>query len=311
MWREHGGASVVSDIDSSNLVQRDFLPYIDESLATQDALLQLGVNSSVEPIDIPGIDHYHVRKELVAQLPPDFIIDVIGMPNTGKSTLVGDFGDWLQDRNNRWSVSYIEEVARGFARTNGSEAKLMFHENTKEAAYRAVVGRQYHTDPNYMACPQPKQPNLMVRGIVDRVIWQRIYFATGDIPQIAFAEGYKYYNSRLSEAPITLPVGAVIFMFASPQISLERDKPRTEPSHVMNEPFLTKLYEQYLRLYQELQSGEFTNGDITEVNTPVPIVIGLDMEDDPEVCAGKFNDAMSYILSTTRTRSIEGKYSLI
>ena len=273
--------------------------FLGEKCATQTALERLGVENDVAPQEIPGIDQLHIRHELLQLLPPDFMIDIVGMPNTGKS----EFSDfWLRECWRFMQVRFIQEAAMVIPRSY--DEPWTFHEQTRSLLRAEIIDRHVETDPVLMPRPLRKGPFLVMRGLTDRIAFSRVDFERGVLPPEIFAQGPQHYTFNKHKDPIPLPVGAVVLLLARPEISLRREPARTSPAKTMTPEYLTSLYIQTLRLYHELKSGELTNADFTAVDMPIPIVAALNMEgDDYEANRQKFIDTLEEIIYLTENKN--------
>ena len=278
---------------------RDLELYFQEQWATHVALDRLGVLPNVSPKRIPGIDQHHVRYDLLQQLTPNFIIDIIGTLNSGKSSIVDG---WLSDSTNQTLCWFVDEVAKGIIgmRGPGQVEVEMFNLATRISVRDEITRVSRMFDPRLVVDPAQQQPILISRGLVDRVVFQRTYFESGKIPPSFFERGYKTYpDDPLSFDAVKVPVGAVIMLLTSPSISVKREPKDSKRNYVKTRRFQTRLYHQYLRVYEELLSGRLTNRDVTEVDMPVPIVVALNMEDGLDECYEKFSRVMQHVLFVT------------
>lgn len=143
-----------------------------------------------------------------------------------------------------------------------------------------------------------------MRGIIDRVAFNRAIAQWGRMSPALMRSGYIYHDSAVALkmcipqlAPV--PVAATIIFLTSPSVSLTRETAQQGSRVFVTSDFLGLLYEQYMRLYAELRTQQLTNKHVSTTDMPVPIVIALNMEEHPEICYRKFAEAMEQILFLT------------
>lgn len=218
--------------------------FFEEEYRTQSALRELGVEDDKSPSEIPKVGRLLMRPEAIPSLRIPYAVEVLGMPHTGKTTLINLYLNELWRRNERNKVTFVEEGAK-------AAKKYLDTRESDPFTYSLLCGNMNFV--GYLSALKDVKSGMRMvvseRGQIDRRIFRRALFSCGDVsPNVMKAEDE--FMNNLENAPIQ--IGAVIILMARPQISFSRGK----PGPVTNMEFLPKLYEQYWRLHKEILNGD-------------------------------------------------------
>lgn len=230
---------------------------MDEQLRTTYALARLDTKTFSE-IFLPQ------EQELKPAAPEKIFIEIIGMPHAGKTPLSfrtsTDLGLDLIKEN----VPRAKALAKA-GRESGLIPPADYY-STIEVLKSGLVAREILQTEDSKA----GKPKIIDRGGLDPLVFTRAQFLFGRLKGKTFQTQRDFFHLRLNlvkPEETEYRYGFVICLI-SPTLSLEREGPREEPGEIMNSRFLQIIYEQYLRLYQELQDdGRFpficldTSGD--------------------------------------------------
>ncbi len=149
------------------------------------------------------------------------IIEVGGMPNSYKSTLI--LSSVVNFRTKSISAGRIRERPLDL-----DKQKYPLH-YTLGISLNAMV--------KLLENKQPQQVTIIDRGIYDRLAFLYTYKQQGKITQRDFRIASQYLINIFAQY-----IDALIICHASPQTSLERDHPRKQPAPIINQEFLSSLY---------------------------------------------------------------------
>jgi hypothetical protein len=220
---------------------------LDEHFSTQRALKRFGITEHVLPSAIP-----HIGEVLppTVQLPEQqsnrIIFDVIGMPNTGKTTLCTQF---RQDHR-CYLIPEQTKTAKRLVRQAHSPQEVLSTQLRKETLYEEetfeIVYAVSHRE-------LPWAPIISDRSVVDNRIFSRAFFLTGQLP-LSQKTGNFLLDVR-KKLDYMVHGGQMIWIeivcLLSPQESYRREEQQNRDGRIMNIKFLEVLYEQYLRFHAE------------------------------------------------------------
>lgn len=253
--------------------------YLDQEHITQSALAKLGVGVEGLPKEIPEIDKVVLIPELIKNRSAPFIVEVMGMPQAGKSSSINHFLEqtWLTDQ--RGKIRLVQEGARTIPdeyQDFKDEDPFTFHLMAGNVTFTGLLGQVRDVGQFSVL--------LQDRGMLDRRVFRRALFFRGKVHPGWMAEEAFWADGL--ETPM-FPIGGLVMCLVTPETSLAREGPREKPGSVMNADFLKTLYEQYLRFHYEILSEQLL----------MPSYACLDMECEPEDRFRKFNNAIGQILS--------------
>lgn len=220
--------------------------FLDEEYHTQVALNQLGVKDYKSPSEIPHVGTLLMTPELIPNLRVPYAVEVLGMPRSGKSTMIDRYLRELWSRNERNKVALVDEGARSVKQEYGD---LRYSDPFQ---YSVLGGTA--TFMGYIDALRNVNTGMQIatsdRGQIDRRVFRRALFNQGNVnPKIMEDEDQFMYG--LENTPIQ--IGGIIMFMIRPDESMRRSE---KPGPVANMDFLPRLYEQYWRLHQELLQGD-------------------------------------------------------
>ena len=230
------------------------------------------------PQKIPKIDKLLFNSELIRDLSIPFIIEVMGMPQSGKTSSIHSF---LKKTSALYQGTRIRLVQEG-ARTIPSKYKYIkykdtfgFHLMGGIKVFKGILNNMKHSD----------QFGVIVqdRGMLDWKVFAQALF-TKRRADLKWKGIEEFYLCEFE--PFIFPIGGVIMCLTRPEISLEREGQREKPGIVMNRKFLKILYEQYLRFHSGILHGDIL----------LPCYTCLDLECKTEEGLKKFNYAIDQML---------------
>ncbi len=216
---------------------------LDQQYLTQKALSELGVNSLTIPSKIPKADRILMVPEKVAGLRKPYAVEILGMPGSGKTTMINRYLEELWIEKKRHEVVLVKEGVRSIKEEYGN---LRY---TDPFMYSLLAGSATFLD--YIEASTSNSRMIIAdRGQIDRRIFRRILFSQGNVnPKIMEEENQFMYG--LENTPVQI-CGIIMFM-VRPETSLGRIK---KEGPVVNTNTLPKMYEQYMRLHREILNYE-------------------------------------------------------
>ena len=251
--------------------------YLDEEYRTQVALNQLGVKDNKSLSDIPHVGTLLMTPELIPNLRVPYAVEVLGMPRSGKSTMIDRYLRELWSRNERHKVALVDEGARSVKQEYGDlrySDPLQYSMLGGTATFMGYIDALRNINTGM-------QIAISDRGQIDRRVFRRTLFNQGNVnPRIMEDEDQFMYG--LENTPIQ--IGGIIMFMIRPDESMKRSE---KPGPVTNMDFLPRLYEQYWRLHQELLQDDI----------PYRIYTCIDAEKDEEEVYERFKYAMDSLLN--------------
>ena len=252
--------------------------FLDQELLTQRALDHLGVRSAdTPPSKVAKVGRMFMTPELIPELRVPYAVEVLGMPDAGKSTMINRYLLELWSRNERHRIALVA-MWKGIVKKDYGYLR-----STEPFNYSMLGGTQTYID--YVNQVQNVNNGMRVmvsdRGQIDRRVFRRTLFIHGNVNPKIMADEQKFIYG-VENTPVQ--VGGIIMMMVRPSETMSRD-PKRGP--VKNPEFLKRLYEQYWRLHWEIMQGE----------VPFRVYTCIDAEQDQEEVYGRFKYAMDNILN--------------
>lgn len=228
---------VVQDTDALGL-------FMAEQYRTQLILEKLGVTPDIPPANVATVGKLHERNDYYFRPDQLFSIEVVGMPDTGKSTLIKRFLAEMSISGNRKKFVHLPESAQ--------KVKEKFPRERQEDpfSYALMVNEMTIWNYSQLFLDFPDEANIILaeRGAIDRRVFRRALFDRGFVHR-SFIEDdpnqiYSYENPWVV-------YGLVVIFMARPAVAFSRNR-----NHSMSIDELNSLYEQYWRLHLDLLSGE-------------------------------------------------------
>lgn len=218
---------------------------LEEEYRTQLALERLHITGSPRPADVEGVGKQFIQSERIGGQMP-FAIEVLGMPRSGKTTLINRYVDEFDSGSNSMQVCLVPE---------GADAIKALYKNlriTQPFLYSVLAGASTYFGYKSVLDNIENQSCVLIsdRGLVDRRVFRRTLFSSGDVGPSVF-QNESQFMDVFEHTP--LPVGGVILMMIQPEIVLERGK----EGPVNSLDFLYRLYEQYWRFHSEALYNTF------------------------------------------------------
>lgn len=251
--------------------------FLSEEYKTQFALKQLGIKDAISPSEVPHVGTILMAPELISNLRVPYAVEVLGMPRSGKSTVINRYLSELWGRKERHKVHLVGEGARTIKDEFGD---LRYSDPFQYSMLGGTV-----TFAGYINALRHVNTGMRMvtsdRGQIDRCVFRRTLFNQGHVnPEIMADEPEFMYG--LENTPIQ--IGGIIMLMIRPEESMRRSE-RSGP--VNNMDFLPRLYEQYWRLHWDILQGEF----------PYRIYTCIDAEKDSEEVYERFKYAMDNALN--------------
>lgn len=213
--------------------------FLEQEYLTQRALEQLGARDNISPSDVSHVGTLLMTPELILNLRVPYVVEVLGMPQAGKSTVINRYLQELWSRNERNKVALVNEGARTIKKKFGD---LRY---TDPFQYSMLAGTT--TFMSYIDALKNVNSGMRVvtsdRGQIDRRVFRRTLFSQGQVGSELMADEDQFMYG-LENTPIQ--IGGVIILMIRPEESMRRSE---KPGPVINMDFLPRLYEQYWRLH--------------------------------------------------------------
>ena len=257
---------------------------LSEEYKTELALRSLGVNENTPPSEVSKVGRILIRPDLLINLRIPYAVEILGMPHSGKTTMINRYLEELWQRNERNNVALVEEGARSIEDEYGN---LRFSD---PFTYSLLGGTK--TFINYVeSIDKVSSGTRMIisdRGQIDRRVFRRALFQSGEVnPEIMVEEeGFMY---GMENTPVQL--GGIIMFMQRPHVTIKRGVTDNKEHPVSNMNFLPRLYEQYLRLHWEVSKGEI----------PYRLYACIDAEKSLEEVYERFKYAMDSALNLHQT----------
>ncbi len=251
--------------------------FLEQEYLTQVALDRLGVKDAASPSEVSKVGSLFMNPELIPSLRVPYAVEVLGMPGSGKSTMINRYLEELWSRNERNKIVLVNEGARTVKPYYGD---LRY---TDPFSYSLLGGTTTFDD--YIASLKNINSGMKMiisdRGQIDRRVFRRVLFSRGDVAPAVMEDEDQFING-LENTPIQ--VGGIVMLMVRPEKTMERVR-KTGP--VTNEDFLSRLFEQYWRLHWELLQGEI----------PYRIYTCIDAEEPEDKVYERFKYAMDTALN--------------
>lgn len=252
-----------------------------EEYRTQRALENLGIKEDIQPREIEHVDCLLMNPEKIESLRVPYAVEVLGMPCSGKSTMIKRYLKELEEKGERDQVALVEEGVKAIKDKGGKWGIGEDLDNLRKAdtfEYSLLAGTT--TFANYLQAVRKvfRGARVMIadRGQIDRRVFRRAFFAQGKVnPELMARE--EQFMRDLENTPIQ--IGGVIMLMTRPKVSFEREE---SPGLITNMEFLPLLYEQYWRVHEELRHNKI----------PYRVYSCIDAEGDEEKVYEKFREAM-------------------
>jgi hypothetical protein len=253
---------------------------LSEEYKTQHVLENLGVKENVSPSEVDRVGRILMCPELLLNLRIPYAVEVLGMPHSGKTTMISRYLEELGQSDERNNVALVDEGARSIEDEYGN---LRFSD---PFTYSLLGGTQ--TFINYIESIRKASLGTRMiisdRGQIDRRVFRRALFQSGEVnPEIMVEEEEFIYG--MENTPVQL--GGIIMFIQRPYVSLERGATDNKDHPVSNMNFLPRLYEQYWRLHWEA----------TQAKIPYRIYTCIDSEKGMDEVYGRFKYAVDSILN--------------
>lgn len=254
--------------------------FLDQEYLTQIALKQLGVKDNISPSDVPHVGTLLMTPELIPNLRVPYAIEVLGMPHSGKTSVINRYLRGLWQRNERHKVALIKEGAESIVEKYGDLRYSNHFLYTMLAGTAAFMG--------YISSLKDINSGMRMavsdRGQVDRRVWRRALFSRGDVNPKIISDENQFINA-LENTPVQ--IGGIVMLMIRPNESLRKKKGVGGRFPISNIDFLSRLHEQYWRLHWELLQGE----------VPYRVYTCIDAEKDVEEVYETFKYAMDTALN--------------
>lgn len=250
---------------------------LDQQFLTQKALKELGVDFSTPPSRVPKADRILMIPEKIEELRRPYAVEVLGMPGSGKTTCINRYLEDLWGRQKRHQVAFVDEGARKVKEQYGD---LRYSD---PFAFHMMAGSTTFADYYMEAIAQNPRMIVADRGQIDRRIFRRFLFTQGQVHP-GIMEGEAQFIYGLENTPVQI-CGIICFL-VRPEVTMQRIG-REGP--VVNMKVLSQLYEQYLRLHNELINWD--------PQTPYRIYEMIDAEKSPESVYEQFRYVMDHCLN--------------
>lgn len=220
--------------------------FLSEEYRTQNALKQLGIKMNTPLFEIPHIDTLRMVPDLIPLLEHPYVIEVLGMPRAGKTTVMGRYLEELWSRDKRHKIHLVDGA--------GVTMKQEFGEQRHSDPFQYSMLRGEAIFLGYIGAMEQMDDGVCVvasdRGMVDRRVFRRALFSQGHVnPEIIINE--KQFMYGLENTPIQL--GGIVMLMVHPEESMRRSE---GVGPIANMDFLPRLYEQYLRLHLQILQNE-------------------------------------------------------
>jgi hypothetical protein len=257
--------------------------FLEEEYRTQLALAHLGIKAAATISEVSKVGSLLMSPELIPGLRTPYAVEVLGMPHSGKTTMVNRYLQELWQRNERNKVVLVKEGAGSIKEEHGD---LRYSD---PFGYTLLAGTAAFT--GYISALKDINSGMRMvvsdRGQIDRRVWRRALFQRGDVnPEIMYGENQFIYD--LENTPIQL--GGIIMFMTKPETSIKRVGIE-KMGPVTNGDFLSRLYEQYWRLHEEILQSE----------VPWRVYTCIDAEKDSEEVYERFKYAMDTTLNIHST----------
>ena len=226
--------------------QQNFHTLLTEHLKTQVSLELSGVGRLDPPSKLKDINRVFFPKGLERDKSKPLAIHIIGMPRSGKTTLIEEvFGEISQEYP---FVQLLPEVASPIKRlSEGRVTGLDYSQLVISLVIAYTTEFRLHLKGIPWSVPEIL---LVDRGPIDILPFNRANFMYGRFDAQSFSLSTSNVNSGISS--LNDFDNAVVMFLVSPEESLSREGPRESYGSVMSPTFLPVLYEQYLRFHRDL-----------------------------------------------------------
>jgi|GEM_PF-2076115 len=255
--------------------------FFEQEYLTQEALHHLKINNTTSPSDVSKVGSLLMAHESIPGLRTPYMVEVLGMPHAGKTTMLNRYMEELWQRDERNKIGIVKEGASSIKEKHGD---LRY---TDPFLYSMLSGSSAFAETIATLKGVNEGMRMVVsdRGQIDRRVWRRTLFLKGNVkPEIMINEDQFIHD--LENTPIQ--IGSIIMFMVRPDVSIQRCKnktaePKTNP--ITNRDFLSRLNEQYWRLHWE----------ILQNNVPFRIYTCINAE-EPE---DKVYERFKYVMDTT------------
>lgn len=272
-WRYNRAREARSNFPVTELNQI----FLDHEYKTQLALDKLGIEGSASPSEVPKAGCILAQPDLMFGLRIPYVVEVLGMPCAGKSTMIRRYLEeaWAKDR--REKIAFVDEGVKEIKEEYGD---LRYSD---PLGYSLLGGLATFIN-QIQALREVRRGMQFVitdRGQIDRRVFRRTFFGQGKVEprQIADEEKFIHY---LENTP--LQIGAIIMMMTRSEESVKREE---NPGPVTNMDFLPSLADQYWRLHWEISKGEL----------PCRLYTCIDAEKDENEVYERFKYTMDLALN--------------
>ena len=230
--------------------------FFEQEYVTQLALDSLGVRETSSPSEVSKVGSLFMAPESIPGLRAPYAVEVLGMPGAGKTTMINRYLGELWQRKERSKVAFVDE---GVKSIKGEYGDLRYSD---PFSYSLLGGTATFVD--YIGALKNVNSGMRMivsdRDQIDRRTFRRALFSRGDVsPAIMEDEGQFIHG--LENTPVQ--VCGIVMLMIRPEKTLERVN---KVGPVTNNDFLTRLYEQYWRLHQEMLHGEISYRVYTCIN---------------------------------------------
>ena len=267
-----------------------FQALLKEQYKTQKALQELGINKLSPPDRVPHINEIIFPKTGVSKqrskLP--LLIEVGGMPRSGKTTVINGtselFGQDLDILPE--PVEFVKRKANEmFPEDLSSQVELIETAKTIINLVGPLI---------MLRQSEGKRAVVSDRDIVDQKIFEIAFYLRGiRTPRTNEQSRYGQIFNLSDPHSILEEIStrdehtyALIICITNSTTSLSREAPRPKPGTIVNELFLSTLYEQYLRFHNEILH--------TQISFPYAL---LDLSGNQKQNQNLFNSIIQKILT--------------
>lgn len=242
----------------------DFQALLQEHKMTERYLDELGFDTSIKPSELAYIDNLILPdRGLLIPEAEGIVIQVMGMPNSGKSTQLINFTSLYPHiyLTKEWSKEAKLWLQEHHAYTPKSRQTIQLGYRSRELIdiFEKAKAEESGLKPEI----------VMDRGPVDLAIFDRSYFLEGMLSSDTFKATTPFYLLQLTHSYEYSTRTGFIVCLTSPQKSLERKDPNENAyplqklPEIMTEQFLSTLYKQYIRFHYEALNNTKITGNPT------------------------------------------------